>query len=215
MRYTHTLFDLDGTVIRSEEGILNSVAYALEKMGKPIPAREVLLGFIGPPLIESFAGTCGFPPEEAARATELYRERYSVTGLYECELYPGIRQLLEALTRAGCAVHLATAKPEVYARPILEHLGVLPFFTTVAGITLGPAHQSKEGVIRRVMAENGLRADEAVMVGDRHHDAEGAAACGMDCIGVLYGYGSAEELRGAGARYLAADAAGVGEIVLG
>ncbi len=215
MQYQHALFDLDGTLIRSEDGILNSVEYALAKMGRQSPGRDFLLRFIGPPLVESFEKLCGLSAKDAQRATELYRERYSQTGLYECALYTGIRQLLQDLSEAGCHIHLATGKPEAYARPILEHLLILPHFTVVAGIPLDLQHHSKESLIRRVMEEAHFAPAAGVMVGDRYHDVEGAAACGMDCIGVLYGYGDAAELATAGATYLAHNAAEVGRYILG
>ena len=206
MKYPHVLFDLDGTLIESEEGILNSVEFALNCLGKPSPGREALRGFIGPPLVESFEKIGSLTKDEAQEATRLYRQRYSKTGIFECKLYPGLEALLQKMAAGGMAAHLATAKPEEYALQILRHFGILPLFQTVAGIPMALGHYEKADIIGRVLAENSISPAEAVMVGDRFYDIEGAAACGVASIGVLYGYGSRKELAEAGATHLAENA---------
>ena len=198
----YVLFDLDGTVADNGEGICKSAQYALDWFGIHHEPVENLRRFVGPPLQESFQVLYGFSPEKAKAAVEKYRERYRVKGVYENKLYPGIPALLEELSRRA-VVCLATSKPEVFSRKILEMGGVLPCFTRVVGSELDGRRTDKAEVIREVLRQLGNpdRA-QAVMVGDRKHDILGAKACGVESIGVEYGFAPERELEEAGADHI-------------
>ncbi|MGB7980533.1 MAG: HAD hydrolase-like protein [Candidatus Nanopelagicales bacterium] len=193
------LFDLDGTLTASGPGILASVRHALRALGEPIPDEAVLAAFIGPPLLDSFTGPCGLPPARAQDAIAAYREHYSEQGQYENSVYAGVPELLGALTDAGRTVALATSKAQVYAESILAHFGLTGFFTVVVGSELDGRRTRKAEVIAEVLARLDRPAADCVMIGDRAHDVIGALAVGMPCVGVLWGYGSAQELASAGA----------------
>lgn len=198
----YVLFDLDGTVADNGEGICKSAQYALDWFGIHHEPVENLRRFVGPPLQESFQVLYGFSPEEAKIAVEKYRERYRVKGVYENKLYPGIPALLEELSRRA-VVCLATSKPEVFSRKILEMGGVLPYFTRAVGSELDGRRTDKAEVIQEVLRQLGNpdRA-QAVMVGDRKHDILGARACGVESIGVEYGFAPERELEEAGADHI-------------
>lgn len=196
MRYDCILFDLDGTLIRSEQGITHSARYALEKMGRAVPSEETLKQFIGPPLKHSFMTIGGMSAEEAVRATEFYRERYREVGWSENEVYEGIPALLKALRRAGVKLGVATAKPQVFTEQILQLFGLRPYFDTVCGIRMDDHSPDKKQLIAAATPEGCTR---VCMVGDRKFDIEAARALGCGAVGVLYGYGSREELAQAGA----------------
>ena len=203
--YDTILFDLDGTLTESSLGITNSVAYALRKMGHPVPSREALHIFIGPPLSETFTKCCGMTPEEATQAIACYREYYHDRGIFENAVYEGIEPLLKKLRDAGKTLILATSKPEEFSIRILDHFGLSQYFTHVAGATMDDTRSKKSDVIAYALAgcqPADLR--RTVMVGDRHHDIGGATENGLDSIGVLYGYGDRAELEAAGATYIAA-----------
>lgn len=202
-RYAYCLFDLDGTLTDPGEGITRSVAYALSFFGIEVKDRTALYPFIGPPLVESFSTFYGFSPEQARQAIERYREYFSRQGIFENELYPGIKELLEDLKRHGVRILLASSKPEVYARKILEHFQLLPFFDFVAAATMDDTRSKKTDVVRYALETCGISPNRAVMIGDRHHDIEGAKDNALESIGVLWGYGSREELSAAGATRLA------------
>lgn len=202
-RYAYCLFDLDGTLTDPGEGITRSVAYALSFFGIEVKDRTTLYPFIGPPLVDSFSTFYGFSPEQARQAVERYREYFSRQGIFENELYPGIKELLEDLKRHGVRILLASSKPELYARKILEHFQLLPFFDFVAAATMDDTRSKKTDVVRYALVSCGISPDRAVMIGDRHHDIEGAKDNALESIGVLWGYGSREELSAAGATLLA------------
>lgn len=189
------LFDLDGTLTQSEEGIWNCVRYAAEKMGRTPPPEEVLRKFIGPPLFYSFQTYLGMTEAEATRAVAFYRERYNGVGLLENRVYPGIRRLLVRLKRAGYYLGVATGKPQEPTERILRHFRLDRFFDAVAGTRPEDTDPSKERLIRRALPD---AFDGAVMVGDRRFDVEGARAAGIDSVGVGYGYGDEAELRAVG-----------------
>ncbi len=193
------LFDLDGTLTASGPGILASVRHALAELGEPIPEDEALGGFIGPPLLDSFMGLCGLTPDRAQAAIAAYREYYSVTGQYESSVYAGIPECLQALAAAGRTLAVATSKAEVYAHSILTHFGLEGSFAAVVGSELDGRRTAKAEVIAEVLARLDRPAGECVMVGDRAHDVVGALAARMPCVGVLWGYGSPDELTSAGA----------------
>ena len=196
------LFDLDGTLTESGIGITRSVAYALRKHGIEETDQAKLDLFVGPPLIDSFMRFYGFSKEQAVQAVADYREYYAVTGIFENRVYDGVETMLQTLRNAGKTCVLATSKPEHYAVQILEHFGLMPYFSCVAGATMDEKRTGKADVIAYALEQTG-REQAAVMVGDRRHDIEGAAVHGLPAIGVLYGYGSREELEQAGAAYLA------------
>ena len=200
MPYRYVFLDLDGTLTNSEPGILNSVEYALHKMGIEPPPRPSLLGFIGPPLVWSFSNIIGMSEEDAHRATAAYRENYAAGGMLECEVYEGIVPLLEELTVRGVICVLATCKPHIYANRILAHFGLDRYISFVSGPELDGTRNEKHEVIAYAMEQLGI-ADpaEILMVGDRASDVLGARHCGVDCAGVLWGFGSREELQEAGA----------------
>ena len=209
------LFDLDGTLTDSGRGICNSVRYALDRHGFPEAEEAVLRSFVGPPLVERFMSVCGVSEDEARRMVTTYREYYVRQGIFENEVYPGIPLLLQDLRRAGRRIALATSKPEIFARQVLEHFDLLRLFDAIAGEDLRePRDSGKPALIARCMALLGAKKSETVMVGDRNYDVEGGKACGIGTIGVLYGYGSREELEAAGADHLAASAAEVLEYCL-
>lgn len=201
--YDYFLFDLDGTLIDSGEGVTNAVGYALNKMGIEVPDRSELYKFIGPPLYDSFREFYGMNPEEVKKAIEYYREYYPVKGVFECFLYDGVKETLTALKADGKVVMMATSKPEVQAVRILKHFGIDSLFDVMAGATEDVSRSRKEDVVRYALQIGGVKdLSKAIMVGDRHFDVDGARMNGMECIGVLYGYGSREEMEQAGAKYI-------------
>jgi len=196
----YILFDLDGTLTDPMMGITNSIMYALQKMGRDIPSRQSLCCFIGPPLIPAFKEFLGMTNDEANEALRLYREYFSVYGLYENTIYPGIDAALAKLKSAGKTLALATSKPEKFARKILDHFSLSEYFTVICGADLEGLRASKTDVMRYTLEMLG-NPDllQTIMVGDRHHDIDGAKECGCASVGVLWGYGSEEELKNAGA----------------
>jgi phosphoglycolate phosphatase len=193
-------FDLDGTLIDPRIGITTSICYALERLGRDVPDPDSLLWCIGPPLQGSLATLLQTEDGELERqALEFYRERYRATGVYECALYEGIPEALAKIHAAGAAIYLATSKPTVFAETILAHLGIAGFFDGVFGSELDGVRTDKSELLAHCLASLSCSAAGAVMVGDRKHDVVGAKANGMPCVGVLYGYGTKEELIDAGA----------------
>ena len=192
------LFDLDGTLTQSEEGIWKSARYTLEKMGYPEPDAATLRKFIGPPLVWSFRELIGMTEEQALEAQEVYRGRYNTVGLFENRVYPGIRYALRRLKAAGFRMGVVTGKPAAASERILEHFGIRKFFETVVCATDNKA--DKETMIRKALPEG---YGEAWMVGDRKFDMEGGIRAEIHTLGVTYGYGSEEELLEAGAEKLA------------
>lgn len=215
MRYQTIFFDLDGTLTDSGEGITNSVAYALRKQGLPVPDRRVLCRFIGPPLVEELQAFCGVCFDEAMEMAGWFREYFSNRGIFENRLYAGVPEMLERLYAGGCRLIVATSKPEPFAARILEHFGITHFFDQVAGSTMEETRTAKEEVLAYAMKRAGLPGGAAaVMVGDRRHDILGARKNGLEAIGVLYGYGSREELTAAGAAMLAETVPDVARLIL-
>ena len=196
-------FDLDGTLTDSGPGITASVAYALEKLGTEPPARETLRCFIGPPLLQSFARFCGFDEAKCREAVRLYREYFTAGGMFENSVYPGIPEALAELRAAGFRLAVATSKPELFSREIVAHFGLAGCFEAVCGAAMDETRTEKADVLRYALDTLGVKAEESLMVGDREHDVLGAKALGMPCVGVLWGYGSREELTAAGAAVLA------------
>jgi len=200
MSWDTILFDLDGTLTDSAEGIINGLIYAVEKMELPRHEKDFYRRFIGPPLMWSFQNFMGLDEERAREGVRVYREYYTDKGIWENYPYPGIRELLRDLQAAGKKVMVATSKPEVMARAVVEKFDLLPHIDCVAGASLDESRDQKAEAVRRCLEQ---AAGVAVMVGDRHHDVAGAKANGIPCIGVLYGFGSRQELEEAGAARIA------------
>jgi phosphoglycolate phosphatase len=195
------LLDLDGTLTDPYEGITKSVAYALDRMGLPSPAPHVLRSFIGPPLQDQFA-SLGLDATKVDRAVALYRERFSEHGLYENEVYPGVKDALGALSAAALRMALATSKPTPFAERIVRHVGLARHLELVAGATLDGSRRAKADVIAFALAALDIQGRDAVMVGDRAQDIEGARAHGVRSIGVRWGYAEPDELEAAGAELI-------------
>lgn len=193
------LFDFDGTLFDTGEGILRSVQYALEGFGIHETDTARLRKFVGPPLFDSFTELYGMQPAQAQAATERYRERYQPIGVYECEIYPGIPELLAQLRAAGFCVAVATGKPTPLARTILQRFDMERLFDCVIGCEYDGLRSTKAEVVAAVLAETHTAPEAALMVGDRKYDVTGAAACGVPCLGVYYGYAEPGELEAAGA----------------
>ena len=211
--YTHLLFDLDGTLTDPMEGITRSVQYSLRHFGIEVTDLRSLTPFIGPPLAESFREFYGFDDGRIPEAIRLMREYFSERGWRENRLYDGMPQLLERLCASGLTLAVATSKPVVFARRILDHFDLARYFAFVGGAELDGSRQAKADVIAHVLQGlGGVDPATCLMIGDRRHDVAGAAAAGMDSCGVLWGYGSRAELTGAGATRIAAD---LGEVPVG
>lgn len=203
MKHNVILFDLDGTLTDPGEGITNSVAYALRKLGQTPPPRAELEAYIGPPLAGSFEQRAGLDRNTAELAVEYYREYFGVKGIFENELYGGIDNMLAALKAAGATISLATSKPTVYAKQIIEHFGIAKYFDAVAGSELDGRRVKKAEVIDYALELLGVSdRGSVIMVGDREHDIIGANKCGVASVGVTYGYGSHEELTASGASHI-------------
>lgn len=198
----YILFDFDGTVFDTAEGITKCVQYALAKMGIEAQLDE-LLCFAGPPLADMFALKYGMSEEEAKRATELYRERYAPIGWAECCPFDGMHELLLRLRAAGKTLAIATSKPENLAFKILGEYGMLGDFDLICGAAFDGSRSKKWEVIEYALDKLGISADEAIMVGDRKYDVIGAKKCGLDCVGVRFGYAEEGELEEHGAVYIA------------
>lgn len=217
MEYRYILFDLDGTITESAPGITNSVAYALEKMGLEAVDKEELKKFIGPPLMDSMQKYYGMTEEEAAQGVVYYREYYTEKGIFENSVYEGFMDSLKALRASGRTILMVTAKPEDYAKLIAEHFGFAEYFDGIYGASMDESRNKKADVIRYALHESGIEnenLEKVLMVGDRNHDILGAKENGLDSMGVLYGYGSREELEEAGADYIAETTADIAEIIL-
>ncbi len=199
--YQYILFDLDGTLTDPKIGITSCVQYALHKLGIEEPDLDELEPFIGPPLTDSFREFYGFDDETVQQAVIYYRERFSTVGLFENDIYPGIAQMLERLKQAGRRLAVASSKPTVFVKQILEHFEILSYFDVVVGSELDGTRAKKEEVVEEALRQ--LLCDgnghDIVMVGDRKFDVEGAKAYGIDSIGVAYGYAACGELEEAGA----------------
>lgn len=191
------LFDLDGTLTDSGEGIINCAILALEHFGLPVPSREVMREFVGPPLHVSFMKH-GVPADKTDEAIAVYRSRYIPIGKYENTPYPGIRELLETLKAEGYKLYVATSKPEQMSNDILNHFDLAKYFDMICGATMDTSRTNKDAVIAYLLAQDG-HAENMIMVGDTKFDVLGAKAHGIPCIGVSWGYGEVADMVDAGA----------------
>jgi phosphoglycolate phosphatase len=197
------LFDLDGTLIDSSAGIFASMEHAFSRMGATLPSRERMRAWIGPPLRQTFPLVVGDDPARIEATVEHYRERYDSVGWNEHTVYPGISAAIESLVRSGAQLAVVTTKIETYARRIVEHLPFGAHFSRVYGANANSRHSEKAQMIANALRDFDTRADHAAMIGDRHFDIDGARANDVRGIGVTWGFGSAEELRAAGAQAIA------------
>ena len=202
--YKAVLFDLDGTLTESGEGIVKSVQYALERLGFRDINRKDLLCFVGPPLVRSFMKFYKFSREQAEEGVRLYRERFGKVGIYENKLYPGIPEMLRKLKASGYRIAVASGKPEEYVLKILDYFEIASFFDVVTGSLMDGRRLSKKEVIEECLSRLGMSDDRkhVLMVGDREDDVFGAREAGVDCAAVLYGYGSEQELKAANPAYI-------------
>lgn len=200
------LFDLDGTMINSEEGITKCVQYALRAKGIDEPDLKKLLCFIGPPLDPVFREKYGMSEKDAWESVQKYRERFDEKGIFECCLYDGVREVIASLKEKGYVLALASSKPETACRRILEHFSLTSYFDEIVGSTLDGSISSKEEVLEELFRRmQGISKDEMCLVGDTRFDAIGAKQVGIRCVGVSYGFGTAEEMLTAGAEVVCAD----------
>lgn len=211
MRYDTVILDLDGTITESAPGIMRSAAYALEKMGRPVPGEDVLRRFVGPPLVDSFIRYCGLTEAEAMEAIEIYRERHTVLGWKEARVYTGIAPMLIALKRAGAYIALASSKPLPLCKETLAYFGLLPLFDKLSAPPYSATKADKEQLILDALP---ARFERACMIGDRRFDMDGARRSGVTAIGAGYGYGSEEELLDSGAQVYCPDVASLADHLL-
>lgn len=210
------LFDLDGTLIDSSEGITKSTQYALAHYGIIENDLSKFYKFIGPPLVASFKKYYDFPEEQAVEAVAVYRERYNKIGLFECSLYPGVRECIVKLKAQGYLIGMASSKPEVSCRRILEHFGILELFDDVVGATFDGRIDTKEEVLNEVMRRwSDVPKDEMCLIGDTMFDVEGANQVGIRTVAVTFGFGNVQEMVEAGAVAVCEDMAKLPEIVAG
>lgn len=192
-------FDLDGTLTDSSPGIVRSMQHAFTSLGRMQRSRHELEGFIGAPLVDVFAKLLETDDEKLPlEALRLYRERYSREGLFECKVYAGVPNMLTEIRSGGSTLFVVTSKPRVFAERIISHFGLGGYFDRVFGSELDGTRFNKAELIRHVLEQEQLAAEEALMVGDRGHDIIGAKANGLRSVGVLWGYGSREELSSCG-----------------
>ena len=201
----YLLFDLDGTLTDPKIGITTCVQYALHSFGIEEPDLDKLEPFIGPPLRDSFMEFYGFTAKQAEEAVAKYRERFQDTGLFENEVYTGIPKMLRELQAKGYFLAVASSKPQVYVERILEHFDLASYFEFVGGADLEETRVGKGDVIQYVLDTCGLsdKKEKILMIGDREHDVLGARKQGLECVGVLFGYGDRKEMEDCHAAYIA------------
>jgi phosphoglycolate phosphatase len=197
--WTCILFDLDGTIADSAPGITASLGYMFEELGLPVPSHEELLAWVGPPILDSFRDLAGMDAVESAQALAIYRRHYLENGARDSSIFAGIPALLKDIHRAGVPLSLATSKPEFPASVILDNANLTQYFRVLAGSSIDEIRSAKKDVIAEAMQRFemiGVDTSRPVMVGDRKHDVEGAAAHGIPTVMVEWGYGSVEEQAG-------------------
>jgi len=194
------LFDLDGTLTDPYQGITRCISHALLALGRPAPPQMDLRWCIGPPLKNSFARLLASDDDKLAEeAVAIYRERFGSVGLFENEVYGGIPEALTALQEVGHILYVATSKPTVYAKQIVEHFDLQRYFRAIHGSELDGTRSDKTNLISHILQSEGIASSETLMIGDRKHDMIGAKANGVCGIGVLWGYGTQDELEASGA----------------
>lgn len=217
--YKYVFFDLDGTITEPEEGIINGVLYALSKFGITVEDRTTLYPYIGPPLRDSFREFHGLSEKDTEQAVLYYREYYSTKGIYQNGIMPGMEAAFQTLQEHGCHLYVATSKPELYAKQILEYLQLGGYFDIIAGSTFDKSRDTKAAVIEYLLTniaadQTKPPVDNIIMVGDRKFDVLGAREFGIETIGVLFGYGDKEEFGVCNCKYLAKNAEEMVQIIL-
>ncbi len=215
-KYDYVIFDFDGTVVDTGEGILKSLQYSFSEMGREIPDLNDLKKFIGPPIHYSYTTYYGVSEQEVGKYIKKYRERYRAKGIYECALYKGFPEILDELHEKGVKVGIASSKPESLIYDVANYLCVTEKFDAIVGVQMDDSnHSSKTGLVLEAMKK--LDAEDkkkVLMVGDRCYDIDGAAGAEVDSCGVLWGYGSKEEFREHNATYIVSDTEELLKIVL-
>lgn len=209
----HLLFDLDGTLTNPKEGITKSILFALEKLSVDGYNQDSLEWCIGPPLLDSFMKILGGDNERAKLGVDYYREYYKPRGLYENAVYPGIKELLTTLKSSGKTLYIATSKPQIFAKQILDHFDLTHYFHAVYGSELDGTRTNKKDLIAYILQQESITND-CVMIGDREHDIIGAKYNEITSIGITWGYGSADELQKAGAEYICHTPEELGRIIM-
>ena len=217
MTYKKIFFDLDGTLSDSKEGIMKSLYYAIDKMGLEKPAEAFLQSFLGPPLWDSFINKLGLSKKDATTMVGYFRERFIPLGIYENTLYEGVKLLLQRLDKKkDIEIYIATAKPETSALTVLDYFKIKPYFKKIKGATFDGRIRAKSQVITSLVdVIEPVDKKEILMIGDRDHDVIGAHENGIDCLGVLYGYGSSAELEAVAVDYLVKDVSELSSFLLG
>ena len=215
-KYDYVIFDFDGTVVDTGEGILKSLQYSFKEMGREVPDLDDLKKFIGPPIYYSYTTFYGVSEEEVSMYITKYRERYKVKGIYECELYEGMVDLIDTLKAKGVKVGIASSKPQHLIYSVADYLKITDKFDAIVGVKIDDSnHSSKTQLILDAMAEMGADdKSKVLMVGDRMFDIDGAAGAGVDSCGAIWGYGSEEEFREHNATHIAYKTADILETVL-
>ncbi|MDD6619509.1 MAG: HAD hydrolase-like protein [Eubacteriales bacterium] len=215
MRYSAVIFDFDGTICDTGEGILKSAQYALEAFGYEVPDYKELTYFIGPPLLVTFQEKFGADPATADELVKKYRERYTNKGLLESCLYDGIKELLASLKKENIKLGIASSKPQDYVEALLDHFGIRSYFDVICGVSFTADCESKANIISRCVKELEIPGNEILMAGDKSYDIDGAKANLIDSAGVLWGYGSRIEFAQSGARFVAEKPEDIYSIALG
>ena len=207
--YKNAIFDVDGTIIDSSEGVFGTLRYAIERLGKPPLPEEKIKLFMGPSLYDGFTKIAGYDGDEALRGIELYREKYAEDGLYRCKMFDGYPQLFERLKRAGVTLSAASTKPQIFLTPLFDHLGIAKYFDRI----VGPAEES-HGSDKTEFISAARTHEKAVMIGDRKYDILSARKAGVDVIGVTYGFSADGEFAEYKPDYLAKDTNEIYDIIV-
>ena len=218
LKYKYILFDLDGTISESAEGIRKSLEYAITSLNKPLPDLDDYTLYIGPPLLDTFRNICHFTEEESREGVEIYRKYYDKNGKKLNKLYDGVKNLLAELKNQGAKIAVCSSKYEAFAKEIVEILGVDCYFDAVCGSTLDGKRKDKKDLIPYAVTSLGgnieTEREDIVMIGDTYFDARGAKQCGVDFIGVEYGYGTVEQMKNDGAVVFAKTAGDILDLLL-
>lgn len=216
MRYNAVIFDFDGTICDTGEGILKSAKYALDAFGYKTPDDyHVLTCFIGPPLLVTFQEEFGADANQAEELVKKFRERYTNIGLYESELYDGVKELLARLKDDGIKIGIASSKPQAYVEKLLEKFNVIKYFDSICAVSFTADCETKASIISRCLAELDAKGNEAIVVGDRKFDIEGAKSNYIDSVAVLWGYGNKIEFAEAGAKFIVEKVDDIESVALG
>lgn len=215
MRYSAVIFDFDGTICDTGEGILKSAKYALESFGYETPEYNELTCFIGPPLLITFQEKFGADPARADELVRKFRERYTNKGVFESRLYDGIKELLISLKKDNIKIGIASSKPQDYIETLLDRFGIKSYFDAVCGVTFTADCEAKTSIIARCQKQLGVTGNKCLMAGDKKYDIEGAKTNIIDSVGVLWGYGTKFELIEAGAKFIIDKVEDIASVALG